>query len=699
MALITKIRSNMWMVLILLGLALAAFILMDANFTGQRNNSFYLGKVGDKEIDWNEFQKAQSIMYANSSSDVFSTRNSLWQHFVESTLLDEEAKKLGIQLTPEMIENLKTGPNLSPVVRSYFPNQQGQFDRSFYDRFIQQLEAGQLDPGAVQRWEYLDNFIKTDKIKSQINSMAEKAIYTPSWLAEEVYKEKQSKVDFDVVRIPYSQLESKEPTDAELKAYLDQHAEEYRQKDERRTIEYVAIEAVPTAADTALIFEEMNQIKSELMSTEDDSLLVLSYEGAYSPVYYKKDNLPETLQTKAFEMNVGDIYGPYLADNAYNLVKLIDRKNIPDSVEVRHILRGVKTQDQVAGAESIIDSLRQLIESGRESFDDLAKNFSQDQGSASNGGALGTAYPGQMVPQFNDLIFYQAEVGKLYKVFTQFGIHLVEVTKKKFAKNTDRTGVRIALIRLPIVPSEQTQNKALQDANAILSKVQNLDQLRNYAKENNLELLTSRDFKINDHNLGGDLGANQNSRNIIQWAFLKNVKINDVAPEVYIFDNPELYYNQYNVVAALQNIKPAGVPSLDALREELIPLVTNQKKVKELPDMSGKSIEEIASHFAVEKTSVTDASLSSGLIEGLGKEPVVIAKALSSDTNQVVGPIAGNGAAFYIKVTKKTPPEELDNLAFYRSTTGLGAKRSLPSSMIKSMKDAIKIEDKRSNFF
>ncbi len=690
----------MWMVLILLGLALAAFILMDANFTGQRNNQFHLGKVGDTEIDWNDFQRAQSIMYSNSSQDVFTTRNSLWQHFVESAILDKEAEKLGIQLTDEMIEEMKTGARLSPVVKSYFPNQQtGQFDRSFYDNFIQQLNAGQIDPQGVQRWEYLDNFIKTDRIKAQINALAEKAIYTPSWMAEEVYKEKQSKVDFDVVRIPYSQLADIEPTDQELTAYLKEHRAEYEQKEEKRQVDYVAIEAVATPEDTLAIFEEMNEIKQELQTTEDDSLLVLSYEGGYSPAYYKKDKLPETLQEKVFEMKIGEVYGPYLADNAYNLVKLIDRKDVPDSVEVRHILRGVKTQDQIAGAQNIIDSLQQLIESGSESFEDLAKSFSQDQGSAINGGDLGTAFPGQMVPQFNDLIFYQAEVGKLYKVFTQFGIHLVQVTKKKYAQGTDRSGARIAIIRTPIVPSEDTQNAALAQANSILSEVQNIDQLRQYADKHNLDLVTSAKFGANDQNLGGDLGANQNSRNIIQWAFLSNVSKGDVAPEVYIFDNSELYYNQYNVVAGLKDIFPKGVPSLVTVKEEILPLVANQKKVEQLPDLSGKSLQEIATHFAAQVSTITDASSGSGILEGLGKEPVVLAKAIASEEQKVVGPIAGSGGVFYIKVTNKKPAEEIDNLAFYRNTTGMGVKRSIPFSLIQSMKEAINIEDKRSTFF
>ena len=104
----------------------------------------------------------------------------------------------------------------------------------------------------------------------------------------------------------------------------------------------------------------------------------------------------------------------------------------------------------------MIDSLKRVIESGANSFDSLAVKFSQDPGSGAKGGDLGYTSIGRMVPQFNNLIFYKAEPRKLYKVATQFGIHLVEVTNQQFLSS--ETSYRVAYLKEAIVPSQETQD-------------------------------------------------------------------------------------------------------------------------------------------------------------------------------------------------------------------------------------------------
>ena len=72
MALIGKIRKNSWLLIFLIGLGLGGFILMDM-FSGQQSifgsTQFTVGKVAGEKLDWNEFNRAESILYSNSGGD------------------------------------------------------------------------------------------------------------------------------------------------------------------------------------------------------------------------------------------------------------------------------------------------------------------------------------------------------------------------------------------------------------------------------------------------------------------------------------------------------------------------------------------------------------------------------------------------------------------------------------------------------
>src|SRR5210317_1598372 len=103
MALITKIRRNLWLVLILLGLALAAFILMD--MTSSQNlgggAQFDVGEVDGETISWNEFQNAENILYQGSSGNVYSRRDALWNYMVRESIIQQEAERVGLAVTED----------------------------------------------------------------------------------------------------------------------------------------------------------------------------------------------------------------------------------------------------------------------------------------------------------------------------------------------------------------------------------------------------------------------------------------------------------------------------------------------------------------------------------------------------------------------------------------------------------------------
>lgn len=168
MALIGKIRKNFWLVLILLGLALAAFVIMDAvnaNNRGGLGAKQVVGKVAGKEIDLRDFQSTQSALYSRTQ-DRHAAEKAVWENYVESAIVDKLSDDSGIGVSGDELVELQFGPNISPVVQNNFRNQQtGQINMEQLLNIKQQIEEGKpLDPGFVNFWkEQQKMIVKTAK--------------------------------------------------------------------------------------------------------------------------------------------------------------------------------------------------------------------------------------------------------------------------------------------------------------------------------------------------------------------------------------------------------------------------------------------------------------------------------------------------------------------------------------------------------
>ncbi|MEZ4906330.1 MAG: peptidylprolyl isomerase [Saprospiraceae bacterium] len=204
--------------------------------------------------------------------------------------------------------------------------------------------------------------------------------------------------------------------------------------EETRVLKYVEIPVKPSASDMSTLFEEVNQLKNDFAASENDSLFTLTHDGVYTNIYYKKDELPQQLKDDSISLTLGTIVGPYSDGEKFTVAKVIGIKVIPDSVKARHILRSVQPGDTegLKAAKNTIDSLKNVLESGQGTFTELAKQYSQDQGSAVKGGDLGTFPQGRMgSPEFNEACFMGSE-GNYYVVTTQFGVHLYRCSGSDF---------------------------------------------------------------------------------------------------------------------------------------------------------------------------------------------------------------------------------------------------------------------------
>lgn len=719
MALIGKIRQQKWLLIGTIAGALILFIGMLAFDKSTRSllgsSPTMVGEVEGRKIEYREFASTHEMLYKNSGSDGFSDRTYLWNFYMDEAIIEKEADKIGIGVSKAELLDLQFSDDdskLSPIIASRYRNQSTQqLDRQQLSQLKDIITNGKIDqmitdrqlvPDFKYRWAHQEKEIIKDRLQRKMTSMVEKGMYTPTWMAEMVGLEQTKTVDFLYVQVPFDVIDSKSVklTDDDYKAYFDENKGQFKQKEETRKLEYVAFDVKPTAKDSADIRANVEKLVPSFKSTENDTVFVENNQGELTGEYVKKTALNQSIADTLFSLPKGEVYGPYIDGNTYKIAKMIDRKIVPDSVKARHILLPAKDQASLAAAQKTIDSLKTLIESGSARFDSLAVKFSKD-GSASKGGDLGVFGPGRMVAEFNEVCFYKAEVGKLYSVVTQFGVHLIEVTQKYGGD----TGVRIAYISQAIVPSQATQDAVREQAIQLQEENKTLESVNKAAAAKGLTVETSPAVKENDYSVG-QLVPGQGSRQMVLWAFgndrnAPDVDPGDVSPEVYSFQNQgEFFINKY-VVAGLKSIIPAGTPSWKDVKEEIEPQVINRKKAEMVKQQAqGKDLASIASQYSVQVDTAQAISFASAFLPKAGNvEPKVVATAFKVDLNKTSEPVLGNTGIFIVQPTNKTAGTPSGDVAQIRQQSQASARGAARNGIIQALRESADVKDNRAKFF
>ncbi|MFK8054529.1 MAG: peptidylprolyl isomerase [Saprospiraceae bacterium] len=702
MALIGEIRQRSWLLIVLIGLAMAGFIFMDM-FSGERSifsaQRTAIGEVAGETIDQRQFERAYSALYNNSQGDVFQQRQGLWNFMVEDKLVRTEAREIGMQVPAEELEDLQYGTSLSPIITQRFRDQAtGQVNREVINSYkTAELDGSIGDPAKVDPtrrdfWFFQKTEINKQRLQDKMAALVGKSMYTPDWMAEEIAKGQNTRVDFAYAKVDYSAIPDASVTleDADYQAFMATEGHNYRRTSEGRSIAYVAFDVTPSLADSTAIRGRLIEAKNSWSTAASDSTFVTSNRGTFAPTYLATSALPAAAQGA----EVGSIVGPYLVGNSYSITKVVDRMTIADSVASRHILLPASTQEEYIASQSLADSLVALVKAGTNSFDELARQFSTGP-TSTKGGDLGYVAPGAMVGPFNDLIFFQADKGELKQVVTQFGLHVVEVTGQKYINNNQ--GTRIATITEAVEPSTDTQNERYEAASRFAQTNRTVDALRTAAEADpSLTFVDGIIAGANDYIVGA-LGSASASRDMIKFAFKSAT--GEVSPNVYSFKAPGAFFDGKYVVTAQTGEIPAGIPSWSAAKSLIKPAVMNMKKAAMIA-AAGSDLNAVAGRYGVSLDTARAVNFGSAFIPGVGAEPKVLAEAFGMATNTTSGVIAGGGAAFMIKPLVRTGPGDVSGQTInIRRTQDAQNKNAAGSRFGLALREAGEVSDDRGRFY
>ncbi len=693
------------MVIVLLALGLGGFIFMDISANNSMRNSgnqLNVGNVNGTDIGWPDFQRAQEALYTGSSVDVNTQRDFVWSYYVEEAILRNEAEKNGLGVGEEEMQELQFGTRLSPIVQRNFTDPQtGQVNRESLTQFRQSAEQGTLAPQYKKIWDFQQLEVVKDRLETKLTTLVKKGIYTPTWMAEDQQKENTTQADFKYVMIPFDKVNDSEIkiTDGDYAAYVRENRAQYERLMEMRDARYVVFDVFPTAEDTVAILERINEYISRFKETEDDSAFVATLNGSYDVRYFRQSELPETIADIVFDIPIDSIYGPYIDGNSYKAVKVLDRQTVPDSVRAKHILIRVTTQEEVAGALALVDSLETVLEEDFSKFDTLARRFSTDQISAAKGGDLGFIGLDGFVKPMNDLLFFQkTERGKVYRVATEFGLHLVEVGEKK--ADSVVVGAKLAYVSEPIVPSESTQDFMYDEALEFAGEHRNLDALKK-TLESREDLVLEEAKNLPKSGFAfGTLPSGNTSREIVRWLYDPSSKTGNVAPTVFVIEDDVNYFNSQYVVVGLEAINDKGLAKPASIMEMIEAPVKNKKRGEFLlTKITSTDLDALSQQFNVSIDTVQSVNFGIQTMRNIGEEPEVLVTALKLQTGQKSAPILGRNGVYVIEVLNKTESTLPANLAQVRRQTTFQIANSAEFELMPALRKNAKIEDNRYTFY
>ncbi len=722
MAIIGKIRQRSWILVGFIALALFIFILeaaLDRNSLFSGGGDSTVGEVDGAEIPGKEYsdniaEYEEGLKMINPSMQITDEvrtqiQDEVWSSILAKRLLEGAIQSLGLSVSTSEMGELMWGDMPHPLAQRFLMNvrqvkpdiidqQTGQINQGKIREFISNIDQidQQNKTNFRQMLSAIEKLIQDDQVKQKYASLVSQSFYMPTFMAKEVVNSGRA-AKVGVVSVPYTSLpdDKYKVTDAQINEYIKNHAALFEQE-AARVVDVVAFDVVPSADDTAEVLQKINTLRNDyLASLPNDSAFIArnSQQGAQL-AYYSKEELAQTVRNAdtLFSLPVGTLTNVYTEGNYYLFTKIIDRKIAPDTVRAAHILLslGQGTEADKKAANTLADSLIRVINSNQKTFGQVAVENSLDEGSKNKGGDLGYFSRGQMVPEFNDQVFYKGMApGQIAKVETGYGLHVILMIDAKAPKAV----TKFADFVVELVPGNETEKLAYDQAVDFQQKNQTAADFDKSAKSQRLikNVVLSKNMSQVPQ-----LGS---ARKLVQWAFQQ-----EKAGVVDFFDTENTY-----LVAKLSKIVEKGLPKADDVREEVTALVRNELKAKDLIEQlnkAGAGTTDLAAIAAkVKDATVADTVLirfSSAFVQGVGNEPKLVGASFGVPVGKTSKAMAGERVVFMVQpksVEENVPEMEGDIELYKKQMQQMFISRLNFQSIFESISKKAKVEDTRYKFY
>ena len=700
MAILGKIREKSIVLILVIGMALFAFVISGVFDGAGTISQEPVAIVGDEEITIEQFSRRVDAVERNTGMSNVQAANTVWNQIVTEYSFNQLQEELGLEVGRSHVENFIAN---SPGFRqdSRFQNALGEFDIVAFTDFINDSKRNK--PAVYSQWQLQEESIRSTISRQLYNTMIQAGIYHTSFDGKTEHKLENDKISISFVKVPYSYIPDSLVTisDRDIKKYINANAEEY-EVEESRSIQFVVFDETASVEDNLeienglkkllepqVIFNEVSQSEETLPSfsqTDNVKEFIAEYsETPYDETYKTRAQLG-TYANTLFDLKEGEVFGPYKDGNQFKLSRMMDFDR-GGSVKARHILIAYEGSQSASSdvtrtkneARKEAYRVLRLVRANGSDFAELARTYS-DGPSKNRGGDLGFFRRGDMVEAFNDYVFSKP-TGSIGVVETDFGYHVIEVQEKEDV-------VLIASVVKKIVPSESTSNEVFRLATEF--EIESKKNGFSTASESlGYDLRNGSNLKLMDESIPG-LGV---QRTIVKWSFEEETSVSDIKR----FD---LLGGGY-VVAELIEKSSAGTSSVEDARNTVESKLMQDKKYDLLRSKysSDVSLATIAEDYGQSILTSSAINAAAGSIAGAGTEPFVVGSGFSLEMNQTSALIQGKQGIFMLEVDLFEESTALPSYDGYSSSLNESVLNRLRPLIDEVIRDHFEVVDNRFDYF
>ena len=587
MATLQKIRNRGKILIATVGLALFAFIaeefVRSLTYT-QTESRQRVGKIYGEKINVQEFNamveeytdvvKFTQGLNTLSDDQLSMMRDQVWQTLVNDKILQHECEKLGITVTDAEMQDIINNGRNQMLAQTPFRTQQGTFDVNALKQFLNQYNEVMTNPQLSSEvkeqyqqmnnyWNFIEKNLRRQKLNEKYQTLLNGLMVSNPVAAQANFDGRTNESEIYMAALPFTSIKDDDITveDSELKVKYEELKEMFRTEEETRDIKYIDINVVASDADKANLQKEMEGYAQALAEGADPAKTVreAASQVPYSPLPVSAKALPHDVAEQLDSLSVGSQVGPFVHDhdNTINIVRLINKVNLPDSVEIRQI---AAPGNDMAAIEKTADSIMNALAAGA-NFDTIAKKYDQP---ATKTWITSSQYEGQAIDENNRKFLSTistAAVGSNNKIVLDGqGVIITQITDRRniIAKYD------VAVIKRAMDFSKDTYGKAYNDFSSFLAGNTKVEDIEANATQAGYNVLTRNNVSSTEHNVVNV----RSTREALRWIFNEDTKVGDVSPLYECGDNDHL------LVIMLTGIHKKGYLTLDD--EQIRTYLTNE---------------------------------------------------------------------------------------------------------------------------
>lgn len=711
MATLQTIRSKGPLLVIVIGLALFAFIAGDAwKILQPHQGKQDVGAVNGETLSAQDYQKlvdeyTEVIKLTNgltslTEAQLASVKDQVWQSYVNNQLIAAEAEKLGLTVTDAEIEAIIDEGTHPMLMNTPFRNPQtGAFDKDMLKKFLvdyANIGSSQMPAQYAEYyqtmgnfWKFIEKTLRQSTLAEKYQNLIAKSLIANPVSAEDAFKSRTEQSDMLIAAVPYSSINDSivKVSDDEIRKLYDSKKEQFKQLAETRNIRYVDVQVLPSDADRKDVLDEVTEYSTQLANTNADYSAFIRTTGSsvsYSDIPVNKSVLPSDVVARLDSIGMNEVYGPYYnqTDDSYNAFKIIAKVSAPDSIQFRQIQVYADTEDKT---KTLTDSIYDAIKGGAQ-FEEVAKVYGQ------TGEATWVSARSWEDAQLNaeNVEFINTLINQPIKEISKIKVGQANIILQVMDKKSMQDKYKVAVVKRNVEFSNDTYNEAYNKFSQFVAQSTTIDELEKNAEENGYTVIPRSDFSSAEHYVGGV----PSTKEAIRWIF--SAKEGQVSP-LYECGN-----NDHIMVVALEKINPEGYRNINSVADMLRSEIRRDKKAEMImADM--KSCTTIDQAKAV-KNAVSDSikrvtfAAPAYVSITRASEPVIGAVAAKTAVNATSAPVKGNAGVYMVQVISKDKgTEEFNEKNEETSLNNMYSR--FASQFINDLYQNAKVVDNRYLFF